>query len=96
MKKSKIPKLCHNIGLGKLFLEKYLLVPLDFYFTRTVTESVRRLSDQSSKAQDHILHKNRLKIKEATNSASENHNGKSTTQQIVSMCLISRKKDLIS
>ena len=54
MKKSKIPKLCHNIGLGKLFLEKYLLVPLDFYFTRTVTESVRRLSDQSSKAQDHI------------------------------------------
>ena len=25
MKKSKIPKLCHNIGLGKLFLDKQLL-----------------------------------------------------------------------
>ena len=37
MKKSKIPKLCQNIGLGKLFLEKYLSVRLDFYFTRTAT-----------------------------------------------------------
>ena len=79
MKKSKIPKLCQNIGLGKLFLEKYLLVRLDFYFTRTATESVRRLSDQFSQAQDHILLKNRLKIKEVTNSASENLNRKNTT-----------------
>ena len=47
MKKSKIPKLCQNIGLGKLFLEKYLLVRLDYYFTRTATELVRRLSDRS-------------------------------------------------
>ena len=72
MKKSKIPKLCQNIGLGKLFLEKQLLVRLDFYFTRTATESVRRLSNQFSRAQDHILLKNRLKIKEVKNSASEN------------------------
>ena len=79
MKKSKIPKLCQNIGLGKLFLEKYFLVRLDFYFTRTATESVRRISDQFSQAQDLILLKNRLKIKEATNSACENLNKKSTT-----------------
>ena len=45
---------------------------MDFYFTRTATESVRRLSDQFSQAQDHILLKNRLKIKEVKNSASEN------------------------
>ena len=44
LKKSKIPKLCQNIGLGKLFLEKQLLVRLDFYFTRTATESVLGLS----------------------------------------------------
>ena len=79
MKKSKIPNLCQNIGLGKLFLEKLLLVPLDFYFMRTATESVRRLSDQFSQAQDHILLKNRLKIKEVTNSPSENLNRKKTT-----------------
>ena len=79
MKKSKIPKLCQNIGLGKLFLEKSLLVRLDFYFMRTATESVWRLSDQFSQAQDHILLKNRLKIKEVTNSASENLNSKNTT-----------------
>ena len=47
---------------------------MDFYFTRTATESVRRLSDQFSQAQDHILLKNRLKIKEVKNSASENLN----------------------
>ena len=47
--------------------------------TRTATESVRRLSDQFSQAQDHILLKNRLKIKEVTNSASENLNRKNTT-----------------
>ena len=79
MKKSKIPKLCQNIGLGKLFLEKSLLVRLDLYFTRTATESVRRLSEQFSRAQDHILLKNRLKIKEVKNSASENLNRESTT-----------------
>ena len=79
MKKSKIPKLCHNIGLGKLFLDKQLLVPLDFYFTHTATESARRPPDQFSQAQDHILLKNRLKIKEVTNSASENLNRKNTT-----------------
>ena len=79
MKKSKILKLCQKIGLGKLFLEKQLFVPLDFYFTRTATESVRRLSDQFSQAQDDILFKNRLKIKEVINSASENLNRKNTT-----------------
>ena len=49
------------------------------YFTRTATESVRRLSDQFPQAQDHILLKNRLKIKEVTNSASGNLNGENTT-----------------
>ena len=78
-KKSKISKLCQNISLGKLFLEKELLVRLDFDFTRTATESVRRLSDQFSRAQNHILLKNRLKIKEVKNSASENLNRKNTT-----------------
>ena len=52
---------------------------MDFYFTRTATESVRRLSDQFSQGQDHILHKNRLKINEETDSASEKRNRKSTT-----------------
>ena len=55
------------------------------YFTRTATESVRRLSDQFPQAQDHILLKNRLKIKEITNSASENLNRKDTTEPMVSM-----------
>ena len=36
MKKSEIPKLDQNIGLGKL-----LLVRLDFYFTCTATESAK-------------------------------------------------------
>ena len=44
------------------------------YFTRTATESVRRLSDQFPQAQDHILLKNRLKIKEITNSDSKGKN----------------------
>ena len=48
------------------------------------TESVRMLSDQFSQAQDNILLKNCLKIKEVTNSASENLNRKNTTQPIVS------------
>ena len=73
------PKTLSNIALGKLFLEKKLLNRLDSYFTRTATESFRRLSDQFSQAQDHILLKNRLKIKEVKNSASENLNTKSTT-----------------
>ena len=47
---------------------------MDFYFTCTATESVRRLSDQFSRVQDHTLLKNRLKIKEVKNSASENLN----------------------
>ena len=55
------------------------------YFTCTATESVRRLSDQFPQAQDHILLKNRLKIKEITNSASENLNRKDTTEPMVSM-----------
>ena len=37
------------------------------------------LSDQFSQAQDHVLLKNRLKIKEVTNSASENLNREDTT-----------------
>ena len=80
MKTSKIAKLCQNIGLGKLFLEKITFSSIGFYFTRSATESVRRLSDQFSRAQDYILVKNRLKIKEVKNSASENLNRKSTTQ----------------
>ena len=43
MKKSKFPKLCQNIGLDELYLEKVLLVWLDFYFSRTATKSVWRL-----------------------------------------------------
>ena len=76
MKKSKIPKLCQNIGLGKL---KITLSSIGFLFTSTATESVRRLSDQFSRAQNHILLKNRLKIEEAKNSAFENLNRKNTT-----------------
>ena len=67
------------MGLAKLFLEKLLLVPLEFYFTRTATESVRRHSDQFSQAKDHILLQNRLKTKEVTNPASENLNRKDKT-----------------
>ena len=66
-------------GLGKLSLEKDILVRLDFYFTCTATESVRTLSDQFPRAQDHLLLKNRLKIKEVKNSESENLNRKNTT-----------------
>ena len=84
-KNRKSPKLSQNIGQSKLFLEKQLLVRLDFYFTLTATETVQRLSHQFSQAQDHISLKNRLKIKEVTNSASENLNRKNTTKPIVSM-----------
>ena len=77
MKKSKIPKLYQNIALGKLFLEKLLLVRLDFCFTRAATESVRGLTGWVSPAKDSALLKNRLKIKEETNSASENLYSKS-------------------
>ena len=37
IKKSKIAKLCHNKGLPKPFLEKYVLVCFDNYFTWTAT-----------------------------------------------------------
>jgi len=40
MKKSKFPKLYQNIGLDELYLEKILLVRLDFYFSRMATKSV--------------------------------------------------------
>ena len=39
-KKSKIAKLCHNKGITKPFLEKYVLVCFDNYFTWTATFSV--------------------------------------------------------
>ena len=68
MKKSKIPKLCHNKGLGKLFLEKLLSVRIDFYFTRAGTNSVRKLQHRLLWAPDHTLLKNRLKIKQDINS----------------------------
>ena len=48
MKKSKIPKLCRNIGLGELFLEKILWVWLDFYFVWTATKSALRPPHQFS------------------------------------------------
>ena len=62
MKKSKIPKLCQNIGLGKLFLEKLLSVRIDFYFTCAGTNSVRELLHWLLRAPDHTLLKNRLKL----------------------------------
>ena len=68
MKKSKIPKLCHNIGLGELFLEKILSVRIDFYFTRAGINSVRKLLHRLLRAPDHTLLKNRLKIKQDINS----------------------------
>ena len=56
MKKSKIPKSYQNIDIGKLFLEKYnFQCNWIFTFMHTATESVRRLSDQFSQVQDHIL-----------------------------------------
>ena len=76
MKKSKIPKLCKNKGLGKLFLEKITFSSVGFLF---YAFGNRVGSVQFSSAQDHILLKNRLKIKEVKNSASENLNRKSTT-----------------
>ena len=83
MKNEKIenPKLCKTIGLGKLFVEKITFSSIGFLFYafNSATESVRRLSHQFSRAQDHILLKNRLKIKEVKNSISENLNRKSTT-----------------
>ena len=72
-------KKSQNIALGEQFLEKKLLVRLDFSFTRAATESVRKLSRHFSWANDHILLKNRLQIKEETNSASGNRNRKSST-----------------
>ena len=76
MKKSKIPKLCKNIGLGKLFLGKITFSSIGFLF---YAFGNRVGSVRFSRAQDHILLKNRLKIKEVKNSASENLNRKSTT-----------------
>ena len=78
MKKSKIPKLCQNIGLGELFLEKLLSVRIDFYFTRTGTNSVRKLLHQLLLAPDHTLLKNRLKIKQEINSITDVFPRKST------------------
>ena len=62
MKKSKIPKLCQDIGLGKR---------LDVYFTRTATKSVRQLSRRFSWGLHHASHTYRLKINEDVNSKSE-------------------------
>ena len=77
MKNSKILKLCQNIALGKLFLEKKTFSSIRFFFTRAVTESVWGLTGWVSRDKDSELLKNRLKIKEETNSASENLNSKS-------------------
>ena len=61
MKKSKIPKLCKNIGLGKLFLEKITFSSIGFL---SYSFGNRVGSLHFAAAQDHILLKNRLKIKE--------------------------------
>ena len=55
---------------------------------RTATESVRRLSDQFSRAQDHILLKNRLKIKEVKNFYPENLHSKNITVKFSTANLI--------
>ena len=45
MKKSKVPKLCKNIGLGRLFLEKITFSSIGFLFyafgNRVVSEALR-------------------------------------------------------
>ena len=52
IKKSKIAKLCHNKGLRKPFLEKYVLVCFDNYFTWTATFSVWGLVSEWKRLQN--------------------------------------------
>ena len=52
IKKSKIAKLCHNKGLPKPFLEKYVLVCFDNYFTWTATFSVWGLVSEWKRLQN--------------------------------------------
>ena len=52
IKKSKIAKLCHNKVLPKPFLEKYVLVCFDNYFTWTATFSVRGLVSEWKRRQN--------------------------------------------
>ena len=52
IKKPKIAKLCQNKGLPKPFLEKYVLVCFDNYFTRTATFSVWGLVSEWKRLQN--------------------------------------------
>ena len=82
-KKLKIPKLCQDIGLDELFLEKILLVRLDFYFRRTATKSIWRLSLSHSRRAHHTLLEHRLKINTRVNPTIKHHNQKNAYLGIV-------------
>ena len=78
MKKSKISKLCQDIGLDEVFLEKILRVPLDFYFRRTATKSVWPLSRWFSRHPHKTLLESRLKINIKVNPIIKHLNQKDT------------------
>ena len=81
MKKSKILKLCQNIGLDEPYLEKLLWVRFDFYFTRTAKKSVLRLSAQFSRCQHYSSIKLLLITTKTVNQTTEYINKKNTHSQ---------------
>ena len=78
MKKSKIPKLCQNIGLDELFLEKNTLSSIGFLFYANGDKIGLAAPTSVSRAPHNILFELRLKTKKTVNLAIEYLNEKNT------------------
>ena len=86
MKKSKIPKLCQDIGLGKLFLKNNFHFDLSFILREHDSDKVCSAALTSVfTGPKHASHKYRLKINEDVNSTCEYLTKKSIHLPIVWM-----------
>jgi len=78
MKKSKIPKLCQNIGLDELFLKKNTLSSIRFLFYANGDKIGLAALTSVSRAPNNALFELRLKISKTVNLAIEYLNKKDT------------------
>ena len=78
MKKSKIPKLCQNLGLDELFLEKNTLSPIRFLFYANGGKIGFVALTSASRGPDNTLFERRLKINKTVNVTIDYLNEKNT------------------
>ena len=78
MKKSKIPKLCQNLGLDELFLEKNTLSPTGFLFYANGGKISFAALTSTSRGLDNPLFERRLKMNKTENVTIDHLNEKDT------------------